>query len=202
MAASFNAATSAEVLRLATGGLVTRYVPAIPVSFYAESIVLQYGNARVDVDVWWPPFRPFPVLCVRFNAASGCDAAALLTAASQNPQVSADMIEATALGLRHFANGAAAAAFLRANPDRFESVLLIGDQTDRERTPVMDHSYAEACFLLVLKRGGPEGSELASPEGSGLSGLSGLEGLEAVSEALLCIANKLQSDQKFQLLVA
>ena len=55
----------------------------------------------------------------------------------------------------------------------------------------MDHSYAEACFLLVLKRGGPEGSELAS-----------LEGLEAVSEALLCIANKLQSDQKFQLLVA
>jgi hypothetical protein len=57
----------------------------------------------------------------------------------------------------------------------------------------MDHSYAEACFLLVLKRGG---SELASPEGSGLSGL------EAVSEALLCIASKLQSDQKFQLLVA
>ena len=59
------------------------------------------------------------------------------------------------------ANGNTAAAFLRANPDRFESVLLIGDKTDsdRERTPVMDHSYAEACFLLVLKRGGPEGSE-------------------------------------------
>ena len=63
----------------------------------------------------------------------------------------------------------------------------------------MDHSYAEACFLLVLKRGGPEGSELASLEGSDIEGL---EGLEAVSEALLCIANKLQSDQKFQLLVA
>ena len=66
-------------------------------------------------------------------------------------------------------------------------MLLIGDQTDSD-TPVMDHSYAEACFLLVLKRGR---SELAS-----------LEGLEAVSEALLCIANKRQSDQKFQLLVA
>ena len=138
MAAKFTAATS-EVLRLATGGLVTGFVPVIPVSFYKEDRVMQYGTARVDVDVWWPPFRPFPVLCVRFNAASGCDAAALLTAASQNPQVSADMIEATALGLRHFANGAAAAlarpaaAFLRANPDRFESVLLIGDQTDSAR---------------------------------------------------------------------
>ena len=194
MAAKFTAVTSG-VLRLATGGLVTGYVPAIPVSFNAEDRVMQYGTARVDVDVWWPPFRPFPVLCVRFDAASGCGAAALLIAASKDPQVRADMIEVTALGLRHFANGAAAASFLRANPDRFESVLLIGDQTDsdRERTPVMDHSYAEACFLLVLKRGGPEGSELASAEGSGLS---------AVSEALMCIANKLQSDQKFQLLVA
>jgi hypothetical protein len=208
---AFESATS-EVLRIATGGRVTKQVQSVPVTFYQEAIMVCFGKTRVDIGIWWPPspYSKLPILCVRFLTAECCDAAGVLAAASRDPQVHAAMIEVTALGLTALTGRGD--AFIRANPDKFEFALLIGSQTDREATPTMDHTYAEACFLIMMKgTSGNAGLPDSGLPDSGLpdsglpdSGLpdSGLpdSGLAAVSEALLWIASTIK--EEFGLLVA
>jgi hypothetical protein len=185
---AFESATS-EVLLSATGGRVTKQAQSVPVTFYQEAIVLYFDETRVDIGIWWPPYSKLPIICVRFLTAKCRDAAGVLAAAAREPQVHAVMIEVTALGLTALTGRGD--VFLRAHPDQFEFTLLIGDQTDREATPIMDHTYAEACFLITLK--GLPDSGLAD------SGLAD-SGLSAVSEALLWIASTIK--EEFELLVA
>ena len=211
---AFESATS-EVLLRATGGRVTKQVQSVPVTFHQETIVLYFDGTRVDVGIWWPPYSKLPILCVRFLTAKCSDAAGVLAAATRDPQVHAAMIEVTALGLTALTGRGD--AFIRANPDKFEFALLIGGQTDREVTPTMDHTYAEACFLIMMKgTSGNAGLPDSGLQDSGLpdsgladsglpdSGLpdSGLpdSGLAAVSEELLRIASTI--NEEFELLVA
>jgi hypothetical protein len=196
---------TSEVLRSATGGRVTKQAKVVPVTFYEEAIVLYFDETRVDIGIWWPPapYSKLPIICVRFRTAEGRDAAGVLAAAAREPQVHAAMIEVTALGLTALTGLTGRGdAFIRANPDKFEFALLIGSQTDREATPIMDHTYAEACFLIKLR--GTSGSAGLADSGLPDSGLpdSGLadSGLAAVSEALLWIASTIK--EEFELLVA